>query len=107
MLPIKINAVGQLTVARCNCTLSMITPPIPPSVELPKASCARQARRRKLWSDPKRSALVGGAQVANIAIGVVRTKAMAMPLGPAGFGLFGLYGIDPEPDPKRRRNGHQ
>ena len=28
----------------------------------------------------------------NIAIGIVRTKAMAMLLGPAGFGLVGLYG---------------
>ena len=40
----------------------------------------------------KSSALIGGSQVANIAIGIVRTKAMAMLLGPAGFGLFGLYG---------------
>lgn len=30
--------------------------------------------------------------MANIAIGIVRTKAMAVLLGPAGFGLFGLYG---------------
>jgi len=28
----------------------------------------------------------------NIAIGIVRTKVMAVLLGPAGFGLFGLYG---------------
>ena len=40
----------------------------------------------------KSSALIGGSQVANIAIGVVRTKAMAVLLGPTGFGLFGLYG---------------
>jgi antigen flippase len=40
----------------------------------------------------KSSALVGGSQVVNIAIGIVRTKAMAILLGPAGFGLFGLYG---------------
>jgi enterobacterial common antigen flippase len=40
----------------------------------------------------KSTALVGGSQVANIAIGIVRTKAMAMLLGPAGFGLAGLYG---------------
>lgn len=40
----------------------------------------------------KSSALVGGSQLLNIAIGIVRTKAMAMLLGPAGFGLFGLYG---------------
>lgn len=93
MLPIKINAGGQLTVARCNCTLSMITPPIPPSVELPKAKPAPVKREEGSYGQIlKSSALVGGAQVANIAIGVVRTKAMAMLLGPAGFGLFGLYG---------------
>jgi antigen flippase len=40
----------------------------------------------------KSTALVGGTAVVNIAIGVVRTKAMAILLGPAGFGLFGLYG---------------
>jgi antigen flippase len=40
----------------------------------------------------KSSALIGGSQIANIAIGIVRTKAMAMLLGPPGFGLFGLYG---------------
>lgn len=39
----------------------------------------------------KSTALVGGSQVINIAIGIVRTKAMAMLLGPAGFGLAGLY----------------
>jgi PST family polysaccharide transporter len=40
----------------------------------------------------KSSALIGGSQVLNIAIGIVRTKAMAVLLGPAGYGLFGLYG---------------
>jgi enterobacterial common antigen flippase len=39
----------------------------------------------------KSSALVGGSSVLNIAIGIVRTKLMAMLLGPAGFGLAGLY----------------
>ncbi|ULA58180.1 MAG: Polysaccharide biosynthesis protein [Nitrospira sp.] len=38
------------------------------------------------------SALIGGSSVINIAIGVVRTKAMALLLGPAGFGLMGLFG---------------
>ena len=37
------------------------------------------------------SALVGGSQIFNIVFGMVRTKAMALMLGPAGFGLFGLY----------------
>jgi enterobacterial common antigen flippase len=40
----------------------------------------------------KSSALVGGSSVLKIAIGIMRTKAMAILLGPAGFGLFGLFG---------------
>jgi PST family polysaccharide transporter len=35
--------------------------------------------------------LIGGSSALNIVIGIVRTKAMAVLLGPAGFGLFGLY----------------
>ena len=40
----------------------------------------------------KSSALVGGSSALSILIRIVRTKAMAVLLGPAGFGLFGLYG---------------
>ena len=40
----------------------------------------------------KSSALIGGSSMVNIAIGIIRTKAMAVFLGPAGFGLMGLYG---------------
>lgn len=39
----------------------------------------------------KSSAMVGGSQIINIFVGIVRTKAMALLLGPGGFGLFGLY----------------
>lgn len=39
----------------------------------------------------KSSALIGGSSVVSILIGIVRTKAMAVMLGPAGFGLMGLY----------------
>jgi len=39
----------------------------------------------------KSSALIGGSSVVNIGIGIVRTKAMAVLLGPAGFGLMGVY----------------
>jgi PST family polysaccharide transporter len=39
----------------------------------------------------KSSALVGGSQILNIVISMVRTKAMALILGPSGFGLFGIY----------------
>jgi PST family polysaccharide transporter len=37
------------------------------------------------------SVLIGGSSAFNIVIGIVRTKAMAVLLGPAGFGLMGLY----------------
>jgi antigen flippase len=40
----------------------------------------------------KSSAMVGGSQLVNIVIAMVRTKAMAILLGPSGFGLFGLFG---------------
>jgi enterobacterial common antigen flippase len=35
--------------------------------------------------------LIGGSAVINIGMGLVRTKAMAMILGPAGFGLMGAF----------------
>ena len=38
----------------------------------------------------KSSALIGGSSVLNLAIGMVRTKAMAVMLGPAGIGLIGI-----------------
>jgi antigen flippase len=38
------------------------------------------------------SVLIGGSSILNIAVGIVRTKAMAVLLGPAGVGLLGLYG---------------
>ena len=40
----------------------------------------------------KSSALIGGSSMVNIAIGIIRTKAMAVLLGPDGFGLMGVYG---------------
>ncbi|MFO1204696.1 MAG: O-antigen translocase [Burkholderiales bacterium] len=40
----------------------------------------------------KSSAMIGGSSVVSIAIGIIRTKAMAVLLGPAGVGLLGLYG---------------
>ncbi len=39
----------------------------------------------------KSTAWVGGSSVLNILISILRTKVMAMLLGPAGFGLAGLY----------------
>lgn len=40
----------------------------------------------------KSSAIIGGSSAVNIGLNIVRTKVMALLLGPAGFGLFGIYG---------------
>lgn len=40
----------------------------------------------------KSSAVIGGSSLVKIGLGIVRTKAMALLLGPAGVGLLGLYG---------------
>jgi hypothetical protein len=39
----------------------------------------------------KSSALIGGSSIINIGIRIIRTKAMALILGPSGVGLMGLY----------------
>ena len=40
----------------------------------------------------KSTAIIGGSSVISIALGIVRTKATASILGPAGVGLMGIYG---------------
>ena len=39
----------------------------------------------------KSSAIIGGSSAVNIGLNIIRTKVMAILLGPAGFGLFGVY----------------
>lgn len=39
----------------------------------------------------KSTALIGGAQIIYILMGIIRTKVLALLLGPAGMGLVGLY----------------
>jgi enterobacterial common antigen flippase len=58
-----------------------------PSSTAPAATPRRSTHGQIL----KSSVLIGGSSAFNIAIGIVRTKAMALLLGPAGFGLMGLY----------------
>lgn len=60
--------------------------------ELLKTTEAATAEKHTYGQILKSSALIGGSSMLNIAIGIVRTKAMAVFLGPAGFGLMGLYG---------------
>jgi enterobacterial common antigen flippase len=56
------------------------------------ASAARASEKHSYGEILKSSLLVGGSSFLNIGTGIIRTKAMALLLGPAGFGLFGLYG---------------
>ena len=61
-------------------------PEVAPAVELPAAE------EHTYGQILKSSVLIGGSSVLNIGIGIARTKVMAVLLGPAGFGLMGLYG---------------
>jgi antigen flippase len=59
---------------------------------LPPAAQIAKAEKNTYGQILKSTALVGGSSVINVAIGIIRTKAMAVLLGPAGLGLVGLYG---------------
>ncbi|GAB5517431.1 O-antigen translocase [Rhodopirellula baltica] len=49
------------------------------------------SRTKSYASILRSSSIVGGAQVINMAIGLVRTKLVAVLIGPAGIGLVGIY----------------
>src|SRR5260370_39918459 len=62
------------------------------SVHLPEQAAADTAQRYSYCQILKSSALIGGSSIINVAIGILRTKCMAVLLGPAGVGLAGMYG---------------
>lgn len=62
-----------------------------PALVEPAPSVAAGGGKSTYGQILKSSALIGGSSVLNIGIGIVRTKAMAALLGPAGFGLMSLY----------------
>ena len=64
-----------------------------PTVLLPEQAAAAQATEPHTYGQIlKSTALIGGSSVIGIGFGILRTKAMALFLGPAGVGLMGLYG---------------
>jgi PST family polysaccharide transporter len=65
---------------------------VPLSHDLPQAVETAAAEKHTYAQILKSSALIGGSSVVNIFTGVIRTKAMAVLLGPAGFGLMSVYG---------------
>src|SRR5450631_164282 len=64
---------------------------VSPPESLPELVTIPLAKKQTYGQILKSSAVVGGASVLNIGIGIIRTKAMALLLGPAGFGLAGLF----------------
>jgi enterobacterial common antigen flippase len=57
----------------------------------PAQAAARSTKEHSYSQIFKSTTLIGGSQAISIAFGIVRTKAMALLLGPAGVGLLGLY----------------
>jgi antigen flippase len=55
------------------------------------AVTAAASRQQSYGQILKSSAIVGGSSVVNLAVNIVRAKAMALLLGPSGVGLVGLY----------------
>jgi PST family polysaccharide transporter len=62
-----------------------------PAIAAEPAASARPTARQSSYGEIlKSSTLIGVSTVLNLAIGVVRTKVLAVLLGPAGFGLIGV-----------------
>ena len=62
-----------------------------PGLETAETRPIESSRQHTYGQILKSSALIGGSTVVNIGLGIVRTKAMAVLLGPAGVGLMGIY----------------
>lgn len=76
-------------------------PPIPPDLQIPTVelegkplstiATGKAAGKSTYGQILKSSALIGGSSAFNVALGIIRTKVMAMLLGRDGVGLMGLY----------------
>jgi len=62
---------------------------ISPTAQRPSAAVGRDSFRGILRS----SALIGASSLINVGLGAVRTKAIAVMLGPAGIGLLGAFSM--------------
>ena len=96
ILPITIRENGEFAASRCACAHTASSSDqeliVASPEEMPREDETQQKSPGSYGQILKSSALIGGSQFLNIGVGILRTKAMAMLLGPAGFGLFGVYG---------------
>lgn len=72
-------------------TLPNDSSPAAPAPVGPGAAAAATGGKSSYGQILKSSALIGGSSVLNIGISILRTKAIAVLLGPSGFGLMSLY----------------
>jgi enterobacterial common antigen flippase len=72
--------------------MTSATTPTETQVAVNLEAAEREPQKNTYGQILKSSVLIGGSQAANIGIGIIRTKAMALLLGPAGYGLFGIFG---------------
>jgi len=68
---------------------NLISAPLLP--DKPQSAEVATAKKHTYGQILKSSSLIGGSSLLNISIGIVRVKAMAVLLGPAGLGLMSLY----------------
>ena len=67
--------------------------PVPPLLQdISQSAAVATVEKHSYGQILKSSVVIGGSSMVNILIGIVRTKAMAVLLEPAGFGLMGVYG---------------
>ncbi len=64
---------------------------ISPAAPLDKGFATLNKREKSYSQIVKSSVLIGGSSALNIGFGIIRTKAMAVLLGPSGYGLLGIY----------------
>lgn len=69
------------------CSADAAEPDAESTAAAPEAPGRRQSYQQILTS----TALIGGSTLVNIAFSIIRSKAMALLLGPSGVGLMGLY----------------
>lgn len=64
---------------------------MPPAATVTENPQLTETAKKSYGQVLKSSALIGGSMTVNTGLGILRTKAMALMLGPVGFGFFGQY----------------
>lgn len=74
-------------------TVTSIDDELAAPVKLPGADAAPIVSSKGTYGQILRSsAIIGGSSILNVAVGMLRTKILALMLGPAGFGMLSVYG---------------